>query len=168
MRPLGTPPTPRAVSRAGLPVEITAVTGGGPSKVLATPAPRRRSTSSSAAARSWVGAAPGGGASWTVAVGMGVGLLCGRRDPVASQTADGLARDGGPVALALALGSAVPTRLSGPHLLPVPYAAPGWRPGWLDAAQAGQIGLVEAEAGDQHRPPRRAHLRGVGGAVVAA
>src|SRR5829696_5559513 len=75
MRPLGTPPTPRAVSRAGLPVEITAVTGGGPSKVLATPAPRRRSTSASAAARSWVGAAPGGGASWTVAVGMGVGLL---------------------------------------------------------------------------------------------
>src|SRR5215218_4623182 len=115
MRPLGTPPTPRARSRVGLPVEIAAA-GGGPSRVPATPAPRRRSTSASAAWRSRVGAGPGGVASRTVAVGMAGGLLCGGETPVASQTTGGVGRDGGPVAGALALGSAdlgaaVPTRV---------------------------------------------------------
>src|SRR6266511_413775 len=100
MRPLGTPPTPRARSRVGLPVEIAA-TGGGPSRVPATPAPRRRSTSASAACRSRVGAGPGGGASRTVAVGMMVGLLADGEDTVAPQTTGGRGRDGGPVAGAL-------------------------------------------------------------------
>src|SRR6266545_6360325 len=109
MRPLGTPPTPRARSRAMLPVGIAATRGWLSGWGLkATPAPRRRSTSASAAPRSRVKAGAGGGASRTVGVCMMGGLLCGRRDTVAPQAIDGVGRDGGPVAFDLALGSADP------------------------------------------------------------
>src|SRR5215218_5578927 len=74
MRPLGMPPTPRAASREGLPVAMAAGGGGlSGSGLKATPAPTRRSTSASAACRSWVAA--GGGARRTVAVGMMVDSL---------------------------------------------------------------------------------------------
>src|SRR5215211_4440967 len=81
------PPTPRTWSRARLPVGMAA--GGGwlsGSGLKATPAPTRRSTSASAACRSWVAA--GGGASRTVAVDMMVDSLPDGEDP------DGLADDG--------------------------------------------------------------------------
>src|SRR5215211_1838514 len=86
MRPRGMPPTPRAWSRARLPVGMAA--GGGwlsRSGLKATPIPTRRSTSASAACRSWVAA---GGASRTVAVDMGMNSLPDGEDP------DGLADDG--------------------------------------------------------------------------
>src|SRR5919108_2916592 len=140
MRPLGMPPTPMASSSSRLPVGI-AETGGALSRVAATPAPRRRSTSASAAARSWVAA--GGGASRTVAVGMIGGLLCGRRglDRLAAN-GYGVGRDGGPVALALSLGSAnlsvaVPTRTSGHHPLPAGAGAATGAVPWWGFGQAG-------------------------------
>src|SRR6266508_616892 len=138
------PPIPSAWSRVRLPVEMTAG-GGWLSGVMATPGPKRRSTSPRAS-RSWW-AAPGGGASRTVAVGMVGGLLCGQRDTVASQTAVGAGRDGEPVACALALGlvarwAADPTPDEVRASPPSCSASRAWSACWPPRRRAGRAGLA--------------------------